>query len=145
MITGLDAFGVRVSSLSRMGSRRTVAQVHLASYDVTAQVRRLHPAKRHAYLARRVDGWISCLQERFPHLSIEATPAPPPDRRRRWDGLPTLLKVRAPARDLRALARSPGVPPGPVRRLAGWREQRRAAGTRTWLWVRRPAAVRLAR
>src|SRR5438552_2383953 len=62
VITGLDELGLHVSSLRRLGSRKAFAAVHLKSYDVTAQVRRLKPSERHPYLARRVDAWISALQ-----------------------------------------------------------------------------------
>jgi len=141
VITGLDELGLHVSSLRRLGSRKAFAAVHLKSYDVTAQVRRLKPSERHAYLARRVDAWISALQRRFPHLSFQAD-GKGSAARQRWFELPQSLKVRAAARDLPALARSPGVRSVHVRSLAGHR-RRRPPQTLDWFCVRGLVVIRI--
>jgi Domain of unknown function (DUF4288) len=141
VITGLDELGLQVSSLRRLGSRRATAAVNLKAYDVTAQVRRLKPSERHAYLARRVSAWISALQRRFPHLSFQAD-GKGSAARRRWFELPQSLKVRAAARDLPALARSPGVRSVHVRSLAGHR-RRRPPQTLDWFCVRGLVVIRI--
>jgi hypothetical protein len=128
-----------------MGSRKALAHVHLRSYEVTPQVRRLPPEKRHAYLARRADGWISRLQERFPHLAFAAARRPPSDRRRRWSELPTSLTVHAPARDIPALARSSGVRSVHVAALAGYRRKRGSPRALQWFCVRGLVAIRIER
>jgi hypothetical protein len=143
VITGLEAFRLSVSSLARLGPRRALVHVHLRSYEVTAAVRRLPLGERHAYLARRVDRWISRLEGRFPHLSFEQVPSQPAKRPRRWSGLPTSLKVHASARDLSALAQSPGVSSVHVVTLAGCRRQRRPAEPLDWFCVRGLVTIRI--
>jgi hypothetical protein len=142
VITGLDELGPHVSSLRRLGSRKAFAAVHLKSYNVTAQVRRLKPSGRHPYLARRVDAWISALQRRFPHLSFQAD-GKGSAARRPWFELPQSLKVRAAARDLPALARSPGVRSVHVRSLAGHHRRRRPRQTLDWFCVRGLGVIRI--
>jgi hypothetical protein len=141
VITGLDELGLQVSSLRRLGSRKAFAAVHLKSYDVTAQVRRLKPSERHPYLARRVDAWISALQRRFPQLSFQADGKG--SAARRWFELPQSLKVRAAARDLPALARSPGVRSVHVRSLAGRHRRLRPPQTLDWFCVRGLVVIRI--
>jgi hypothetical protein len=141
VITGLDELGLQVSSLRRLGARKAFVAVHLKSYDVTAQVRRLKPSERHPYLARRVDAWISALQRRFPQLSFQADGKG--SAARRWFELPQSLKVLAAARDLPALARSPGVRSVHVRSLAGRRRRRRPPQTLDWFCVRGLVVIRI--
>jgi hypothetical protein len=140
----LDEFGLTWASLRRLGSTPVDAYLHLRSYEVTPAVRRLPPARRHDYLAVRVDRWIASLCRRFPGTGFKAKhglPAGTPGRS--WSQLPSSLFVHAAARDIERMAGAPGVWSVYLERVPGRRRQRRPLRTDVWFCVRALVAIRV--
>src|SRR5258708_28068061 len=109
-VMGLERFELNETSFRLLSNRNVQAYVYLQSYDVTPEVRRLRPARRFAYLSRRVDRWLESLYRRHPRLSFELKAGKLAENRTRpWAELPVTLSVSVSAREALKIAHSPGV------------------------------------
>src|SRR5258708_209634 len=123
-VMGLERFELNETSFRLLGNRNVQAYVYLQSYDVTPEVRRLRPARRFAYLSRRVDRWLESLYRRHPQLSFELKAGKLAENRTRpWAELPVTLAVSCSAREALEIAHSAGVRAGYVAGVAGRRRR----------------------
>lgn len=133
-ITGLDAFDLTRSAFVRLRSRRVVAHLNLATYQVTRDVTRRPPELRHAYLRDRVAKWLLRLRRDFPDVHFQ--PNRPDPARRRWSALPTGIVVRTTAGRVTALAKARGVYVVHVSAIEGLRRRAKRRPTKAWYCVR---------
>ncbi len=135
---GLERFGLNDSSFRRLASRKVQAFVHLRTYDVTTDVRKLPPAKRLPYLSTRVDRWISKLRLSFPHLEFEVVGGISGRHR----PLPGTLKVHCTSTELFDIAGA-GIRSIYVARIAGLRPHKEPTSKVEWFCVRALVVIRV--
>jgi hypothetical protein len=133
-ISGLDAFGLLLAALSRLGARAVLAYAHLNAYEITPAVVRVKSSDRHEYLVQRAERWIARLRRRFPTRSFEV---------RSDTAVPSSLSVRLDAREVAELARQPGVRSVHVTRISGLRTRQKPKQEHEWYCVRARVAVQV--
>ena len=104
-VTGLENFGLTEASFRHLGTCKVSATVYLRTYEVTFEVRRLPPSRRHSYLTARVNRWIKCLRLNYPSITFRVRrgePAAP--RANKWWSLPKAVEVCCSAREILNLA-----------------------------------------
>lgn len=143
-VTGLERFGLSEATFRRLGNRKTLAYIHLRTFDVTTTVQRVEPEKRLAYMSARLNEWIEQLYRLFPNLSFQAKVGESSGSRiRRWSQLPSTLEVQATAREVLSLAKTTGVSSIYVAKVAGRRPRPSQKPPLGWYCVRAFVVIRI--
>jgi hypothetical protein len=135
-VTGLENFGLTETSFRHLGTRKVYATVHLRTYEVTFDVRRLPPSRRHSYLAARVNRWIKGLRLNYPRITFRA---------RGGESIPQSLDVCCSPRDILNLAAETAVKFVYLTRVDGHRRRPSRASQLTWYCVRALIVIRVER
>lgn len=143
-VTGLEQFGLNHASFRLLGNRDVQAYIYLGTYDVTPEVRRLHPSKRFAYLLRRVGRWVKGLRRSFPKLSFELIQGKASRTNVQLGSqLPATMQVSCSAREIFEIAKAAGVHSVHVSKVAGLRRRLSNKLPLEWYCVRALVVIRV--
>ena len=125
-VYGLDAFGLDLVGLNKLGGRATEVQVHLKTYDLTPSILALPPAERNRRLTDKATRWIAAIRRRFPERKFEIQGAGAP---------PAFVDATIAAREARSLAAMKGVNFVSIRSIEGLRRRKQPTALE-WYCVR---------
>jgi hypothetical protein len=125
-VHGLDAFGLDLAGLKRLGDRSTRIQLHLETYDLTPSILALRPSERNRRLAAKAARWMAAIHRRFPERQFEIGSVQTP---------PAFVDATVAAREVPTLAAMRGVSSVGVSAVEGLRRRKQPPALE-WYCVR---------
>jgi Domain of unknown function (DUF4288) len=126
-VWGMEAFGLDLEGLRKLGDRTTHVQLHLDTYQVTPSILALRPRARTRLIAAKAARWIAAIRRRFPKRIFEIEPG---------TSMPAFVEVTLAAREVQRLAAMKGIRSVRMKSVEGRRRARDPSPRPAWYCVR---------